>query len=523
MASWVRITITVIVLLGAVAASVWSLIPRPGGEFPTERAVHHLRQFANDPRPYASPGSRAARAYLVEQLTQLRFHVQLHEQPAIWGAVDVRPVNVIARRNGSGQTGKAIMLAAHYDTVRTGAGASDDGAGVATVLTVAEILSQEQLHNDLIILITDCEEMGLLGARTFIETHPWAKDIGVGLNFEARGASGPSIMYEAGIGNAQIVKHYAQVAPHPVTSSLAGEVYRFMPNKTDFTIFKSAGLQGLNFAYIGDYHHYHQPSDTIENLDQRSLWHHGAQALSLARRLGNIDLSTLAAENDAIYFSVLGAYVVRLPPLLAILLSFATLFAAGALTIRAVRGERGHWKYLLIGLALLVITIIGIGGALFPFQKKLLALKAYHDLVIAAASTASVLVVALPIVALRRRAVLLNASAACFFAVMAVMASIWLPGGSYLPLVSAIACTAALSPIGRRWWGALALAVIVVIVSVPVIVLAADALTTAGTFAVGMIVAIVTWSTLPILLIGTKGTAIETPPLNGRDNYVSSV
>jgi hypothetical protein len=38
------------------------------------------------------------------------------------------------------------------------------------------------------------EELGLNGAALFVTQHQWAKEMGLVLNFEARGSSGPSYM-----------------------------------------------------------------------------------------------------------------------------------------------------------------------------------------------------------------------------------------------------------------------------------------------------------------------------------------
>ena len=87
---------------------------------------------------------------------------------------------------------KAVMLVAHYDSVPNGTGASDDGAGVVALLeTVRAVKSTAPLKNDVIFLFTDGEETGLLGANAFISEHPWAKDVGLVLNFEAREICGP--------------------------------------------------------------------------------------------------------------------------------------------------------------------------------------------------------------------------------------------------------------------------------------------------------------------------------------------
>ena len=43
------------------------------------------------------------------------------------------------------------------------------------------------------ILPNYAEEVGLDGARLFVNNHPWAKNVGIALNFEARGSGGPMI------------------------------------------------------------------------------------------------------------------------------------------------------------------------------------------------------------------------------------------------------------------------------------------------------------------------------------------
>ena len=53
----------------------------------------------------------------------------------------------------------------------------------------------------------------------------------------------------------------------PVTSSMFYEIYRTLPNDTDFTVFKRAGIPGVNFAYIENSQHYHRPQDNQANLE----------------------------------------------------------------------------------------------------------------------------------------------------------------------------------------------------------------------------------------------------------------
>ena len=67
--------------------------------------------------------------------------------------------------------------------VAAGPGVSDDGAGVAAVLEIARALkSLPRTRHSIVILIDDGEEAGLLGARAFVDSHPWAKDIAAAIN-----------------------------------------------------------------------------------------------------------------------------------------------------------------------------------------------------------------------------------------------------------------------------------------------------------------------------------------------------
>ena len=212
--------------------------------------------------------------------------------------------NVIAVLKGS-NSGRALLLAAHYDTVANSPGASDDGAGVATLLETARALkSGPPLQNDLIFLFSDGEEVGLLGAEAFVHQHPLAKQVALALNFEARGASGPSVLFETSDNNAWLIDQFAASAPYPNGNSVAYEIYRRMPNSTDMHVFKAAGIAGLNFAYFDGVNRYHSSSDDLQNLSEASLQHHGTYALALAQRFGNASLDT-PGNGNVVYFDLL--------------------------------------------------------------------------------------------------------------------------------------------------------------------------------------------------------------------------
>ncbi len=313
----------------------------PPTEVSAERALEHVNVIARERHPAGSPAHAAVRAYLVEELRKLGLTVEV--QSGVLTGSPGRGVgegqaveNILARLPGTAPT-KALMLASHYDSADESFGASDAGAGVAAILeTVRAVRAGPPLTNDLLVLITDAEERGLCGAIVFVREHPRVQDVGLVANFEARGSCGPSIMFETSDGNGRLVEGFAAAASHPCTTSLAYEVYRRLPNDTDLTVFKAAGLPGLNFAFIGGLEDYHAPTDDVAHLDRRTLEHHCRNAHSVVRAFGNADLRDLVAPN-LVYFDLLGAFVVRYPGGLALPLALA---AAAAWAVAAWRARR---------------------------------------------------------------------------------------------------------------------------------------------------------------------------------------
>jgi len=143
-------------------------------------------------------------------------------------------------------------------------------------------------------------ERGLLGAAAFVDQHPLVRQRAVVLNWEARGVSGPSLMFETSPNNVALVELFADAAPNSHGDSSLVEFYQQLPDDTDFAKFAGADLPGMNFAYVGDAACYHSPSDDIANPDLASLQHQGANMLGLTRALGNTDL---AAHHDTTYYS----------------------------------------------------------------------------------------------------------------------------------------------------------------------------------------------------------------------------
>lgn len=306
------LTMALLVLIVALSTSR-AVLPRPvpanaaDTSFSSGRAMSTVVEIARAPHPTGSPEHGRVRRYLVDRMRSLGLDpvvqttTSVIESGTAARAATVR--NVIARIPGTGASG-TVLITAHYDSRELAPGAGDDASGVATVIEAVRALrAGAPVRNDIIVLLTDAEELGLLGARAFVNEHPWLEDVSVVLNFEMRGAGGASIMFETADQNGWVVRALSELDPRPFANSLALEVYERLPNDTDFTPFAEAGKQGLNFAAIGRGRVYHQSTDRPENLSEATLQHHGLRALAALRWFGNADLATVDAP-DVVYFSL---------------------------------------------------------------------------------------------------------------------------------------------------------------------------------------------------------------------------
>ncbi len=265
------------------------------------------------------------------------------------------------------------MLLSHYDSALTPSyGASDAGSGVVTILETlrAYKASGKKPKNDIIVLFTDAEEVGLDGARLFVNNHPWAKNVGIALNFEARGSGGPSNMIvETNGGNKNLIKAFMEAdVKFPVASSLMYSIYKMLPNDTDSTVLREgADIDGFFFAFIDDHYDYHTANDTYDNLDVNTLQHQGEYLLPLVHYFGDSDLNQLKSLDDHVYINLPFFKMVSypftwvFPMLLVAIIIFIVLIIYG-LRKRVLTGNGVVRGFIPFTLAMIFCGILGFYG-----------------------------------------------------------------------------------------------------------------------------------------------------------------
>lgn len=353
---------------------------REAGHFSEPNARSHVQMLAGTigSRPVGSDANARARAYIVDQLRLYGFQVRVQQADARRPDLGrtARVSNIIGVLPGPRR--EAVALVSHYDSRADTPGAGDDAFGVAVSLEAARVMAaRDDRQWTTFVLVTDGEEDGLMGAAALVHDPQVRDTLAAYINLEGNGSAGPAMLFQTGPGNDWLVKAWSKVAPHPRGGSFAIEVYRRLPNDTDFTILARHDVPGLNFALVGDSHAYHTDRDTPERLSGRALRETGANVVGILSTLQRTDITQRTAV-DPTYFDIGGTSALSYRPFWSWVLSILAV-ALGALawmrvTRFLVRSEgMGRW---LLGFAW---TWLGFAVAVGAMIAATMALRAARE------------------------------------------------------------------------------------------------------------------------------------------------
>ncbi|AUC16322.1 hypothetical protein BTO06_14705 [Tenacibaculum sp. SZ-18] len=308
-------TLTLFILIAAIYWGFHDMKPSYNNEniiaqdeLSVNNALNHLKRIAVKPHHVGIDEHKKVQTYLFKELQKIGLQPEIQTATVFnkkWKA-GTTVENIIAKIKGT-SNGKSLVVASHYDSSpHSSIGAADAGSGIVTILEgIRAYLAQNKVpKNDIIILFSDAEELGLLGAEAFVQYHPEAKNVGLVLNFEARGSGGPSYMLmETNGKNSILIDEFLKANPNfPAANSLMYSVYKMLPNDTDLTVFREGGnINGFNFAFIGDHFDYHTVQDNYVRLDRSSLAHQKDYFVSNLKHFSEIDLSKLNSNEDYVF------------------------------------------------------------------------------------------------------------------------------------------------------------------------------------------------------------------------------
>lgn len=340
----------------------------PAPVFSESNARAHINTLAGaiGSRPAGTDANRRAREYITDQLRFYGFTVRIQEAEASWpeAGLSAHVWNVIGILPG--ERPDAIGLVAHYDSRPETPGAGDDATGVAVVLESArQLAASGPRRHSVLALLTDAEEDGLLGARALVGDPEVRSRLKAFVNVEAAGSDAPAVLFQAGPENGWLLRAWAAAAPSPFGSSYFSEIYRRLPNDTDYTVLARAGVPGLNFAAIGDGYAYHAPGDGPDRVTRDLLAHMGSNVLATALALDSVDITRRTTE-EPIFFDVAGRRAIVISPTASRVLSFVAIVLGIMVVARTARAvvtiatRAAAWRAAGWGIA----GTLAMGGAL---------------------------------------------------------------------------------------------------------------------------------------------------------------
>ena len=232
-------------------------------------------------RASGTPGAEKARNFIVERFKKLGIQ-SFSSNPDYLQSFSFsdqkdssrQGVNVIGYIPGKIQ--EAIVISAHYDHlgVRNGNiyyGADDNASGAAALLYFAEKLSESKPNFTIILAAFDAEELGLRGAKAFVQTPPISLDkIKLNVNMDMIAHNDKGELYVCGTYLYPNLKKYI-VSRNPQIQFKLGHD---LPDsgQDDWTNQSDQGAfhgKGIPFLYFGveDHADYHQPTDTYEHIN----------------------------------------------------------------------------------------------------------------------------------------------------------------------------------------------------------------------------------------------------------------
>lgn len=177
-----------------------------------------------------------------------------------------------------GKLKETLVISAHYDHLGEKGdsiynGADDNASGVAALLQFAAYFSKNKPNFTLIFAAFDAEEMGLRGAKAFVENPPVQLNrIQLNINMDMIAHNEKNELYVCGTYKYPQWKDYIEGTKDEAKVKLLLGHDNPDTGHDDWTNQSDQGPfhdKGIPFLYFGveDHKDYHQPSDTYENIN----------------------------------------------------------------------------------------------------------------------------------------------------------------------------------------------------------------------------------------------------------------
>ena len=309
-----------------------------------------------------------------------KIHAPYRLNPEVTGQLN----NIIAVIPGIRET-NSIVITAHYDSVPQGPGAGDDGYGVVAVLQAAKYLSQKkQIDNTVYFIISDGEEEGLLGASALINNKEIFNSSTLVVNFDARGNKGVPMMYETAENDYELMRMVRRTVDNLVAYSLGNDIYKFIPNWTDYTIYKEKNIQGCNFATLMGMDAYHNMNDSFENANQYTMEEYVNYATRLTARLAYLSSSRLNeilnCKTNGVYFTIAKNHTIVYSEYVAYAMFIFSILCAGFSIYYFKKHKNVSFKKMLKGFGVILLNTVLVSALGYLLVRVFYFIKHYEVL-----------------------------------------------------------------------------------------------------------------------------------------------
>lgn len=214
--------------------------------------------------------------------------------------------NILIKLEGKNPKLSGLLLSAHFDSVPTSHGATDDGKGVASLLALLRYYSKNQPTRTIIFNFNNNEEFGLLGATHFT-FHEWFNYLEYFINLEGTGTGSKSVLFRTtDVSTAKYFGDAVKIEPFGNSIFQQGFNQRVIASETDYKIYESNGLRGWDIAFYRPRDLYHTTFDDIKHTTKEALWHMLSTSWQLTDYMTGANFEEKNDTGPAIYFDFIG-------------------------------------------------------------------------------------------------------------------------------------------------------------------------------------------------------------------------
>ncbi|KAL5525905.1 hypothetical protein ACEPAG_7243 [Sanghuangporus baumii] len=358
------VTVVTIIVYAAIYIAIAVLDDLPSVPTPNKQlglnvdtAYDDLHKIAGLPHPYNSHQNDVVRDYILERVQAAAEHSSFTTvdddlvSNATFGNTDIAAyfegLNVLVKVDGTQPELDGVLFSAHFDSVPTAPGATDDGMGTATLLSLVDYFSEHQPKRTVVFNINDGEEDGLYGAHAFLE-HPWFNLTSDFINLEGAGAGGRPLLLRSS--STRIAQSWTNVK-HPHAAVLSADAFNrgVVRSGTDYTVYTKAGRGGIDFSFYRQRSKYHTKEDSIPSIGGKAaLWNMMESTLLAGLALVNDEGSGSGSKGTPVYFDLFGEAII-VTSLKTFYIIDVALLAVGplvvaALTFIAYKQEKLYWS-----------------------------------------------------------------------------------------------------------------------------------------------------------------------------------